>query len=217
VIAQNNNWGTPLQGAANAAVITAATTAVGAFPFQAGSTDAAIITTLSPGPYTVQVGGGTGVALAEVYEVLAANETFGARRLVNISARGLVSPDFPQIAGFVVGGSAPQRVLIRGVGPTLGGAPFEVAGALPNPQLTLFRGTTAVKTNDDWFRDPEATAIRDAAARAGAFALGATSLDAAMVLYLEPGAYTAQVTGPANANAANSTGIALVEVYEVAP
>ena len=214
VVAQNNDWGQPAQGAA---AITAAATAVGAFPFQAGSTDAAIITTLSPGPYTVQVGGGTGVALAEVYEVLAANETFGARRLVNISARGLVSPDFPQIAGFVVGGTAPQRVLIRGIGPALGGAPFEVAGALPNPQLTLFRGTTAVKTNDDWFRDPEAAAIRDTALRAGAFALGATSLDAAMVLYLEPGAYTAQVTGPANANAANSTGIALVEVYEVAP
>ena len=38
-----------------------------------------------------------------------------------------------------------------------------------------------------------------------------------MVLYLAPGAYTAQVTGPANANQQNGTGIVLVEVYEAAP
>ncbi len=217
VVAQNNDWGNPLQGAPNAAAITAAATAAGAFPFPAGSADAALLATLQPGPYTVQVGGGTGIALAEVYEVNAANEAFGARRLVNLSARGLVAPDQPQIAGFVIGGTAPQRVLVRGIGPTLGTAPFNVAGALPNPQLTLFRGNTAVKTNDDWFRDADAAAIRDAAVRAGAFALGATSLDAALLLYLEPGTYTAQVSGPANANAANSTGITLVEVYEVAP
>jgi hypothetical protein len=90
-------------------------------------------------------------------------ETAGARRLKNVSARGLVSPATPFIAGFVITGNAPQRVLIRGVGPTLGGPLFNVDGTLPNPQLTLFRGSTAVKTNDDWFRDPDATLIRDAA------------------------------------------------------
>ncbi len=214
VVAQNNDWGTPQNGVA---AITAATNAAGAFPFQNGSADSAILTTLQPGAYTVQVGGGTGIVLAEVYEVRAANEAFGARRLVNLSARGLVAPDQPQIAGFVVGGTAPQRVLIRGIGPALAAAPFNVAGTLANPRLTLFRGTTAIRTNDDWFRDPEAAAIRDAALRAGAFTLGATSLDAALLVYLEPGTYTAQVSGPANANAANGTGIALVEVYEVAP
>jgi hypothetical protein len=39
-------------------------------------------------------------------------------------------------------------------------------------------------------------------------------VDSAALIYLEPGAYTAQVSGPTNANAANGTGIALVEVYE---
>ena len=52
-----------------------------------------------------------------------------------------------------------------------------------------------MKTNDDWFRDPDATLIRDASARAGAFALGAQSPDAALLVYLQPGAYTAQWTG----------------------
>jgi hypothetical protein len=211
IIAQNDEWGTP---AANTAPLNAATTRAGAFPFRAGSADAALLTTLAPGPYSVAIGGGTGIVLAEIYEVLENNEPAGSRRLVNVSARGFVSPATPFIAGFVITGSTPQRVLIRGVGPTLAAQPFNVAGTLPNPQLTVFRGSTAVKTNDDWFRDSESNLIRDAAVRAGAFALGATSPDAAMLIYLEPGAYTVQVSGPANANQANSTGLALLEIYE---
>jgi hypothetical protein len=213
-VGQNDDWGTP---AANATAVTAAATRAGAFPFRAGSNDAALVTSLTPGPYTVVIAGGTGTVLAEVYEVLQNNEAPGLRRLANLSARGLVSPTAPFITGFVISGPGPQRVLIRGVGPTLGTAPFNVAGALPNPQLTLFRGATPVRTNDDWFRDPESAVIRDVAARSGAFALGAASLDAAIVVYLEPGAYTAQVNPPANANAANSTGLVLLEVYEAAP
>ena len=214
LIAQNDEWGTP---AANGAAVSAAITRTGAFPFRAGSNDAALVTTLQPGPYTVAIGGGNGVTLAEVYELLATTETAGARRLVNISARGTVSPGNPLIAGFVIAGSAPQRVLIRGIGPTLGQPPFNVAGALNNPQLSLYRGTTVLKTNDDWFRDPDAALIRDAAARAAAFGLNAQSPDSAMVLYLSPGAYTAQVSSPPNANQQNGTGIALVEVYESNP
>ncbi|WP_414661256.1 immunoglobulin domain-containing protein [Horticoccus sp. 23ND18S-11] len=214
IIGQNDDWDTP---AANAAAITAAATRAGAFPFRAGSADAAILTTLQPGPYSVVVGGGNGTTLAEVYEVLANNEAPGVRRLVNVSSRGLVTPASPLIAGFVITGPAPQRLLIRGIGPTLGTPPFNVAGALPNPQLTLFRGATPVRTNDDWFRDAEAALIRAAATQSGAFALGPNSLDAALLVYLEPGAYTVQVTGPANANQANSTGLALIEIYEAAP
>jgi len=210
-VGQNDNWGTP---AANATTVAAAATRAGAFPFRAGSDDAALVATLTPGAYSVVVGGGTGTVLAEIYEVLQNNETPGSRRLVNVSARGSVAPGTPFIAGFVIGGPGPQRVLVRGVGPTLAGAPFNVAGTLSNPQLTLLRGTATVKANDDWFRDPEAATIREAAARAGAFALGASSADAAMLLHLEPGAYTAQVSGPANANAANGSGIVLLEVYE---
>lgn len=212
-IAQNDDWGTP---AGNVAALNTATTRAGAFPFRAGSQDAALLMTLTPGPYSVVIGGGNGTVLAEIYEVLQNNEVAGARRLVNVSARGSVSPAAPFIAGFVITGNSPQRVLIRGIGPRLGNAPFNVNGVLPNPQLTLFRGSTAIKTNDDWFRDPEATLIRDAAVRAGAFALGANSQDAAMLLFLEPGAYTAQLTPPANATAANATGVVLIEVYESA-
>ena len=212
--AQNDDWGTP---AGNVAAITAAATRAGAFAFRNGSADAALLSTLAPGAYTVAVGGGQGTVLAEVYEVLANNETAGSRRLVNLSARGAVANGFPLIAGFVISGSAPQLVLLRGIGPALAAAPFSLGGTLPNPQLTLLSGNTTVKTNDDWFRDAEAALVRAATAKAGAFPLGASSLDAAMLVYLAPGAYTAQVSGPANANQANGSGIAMVEIYEVSP
>ena len=210
VVAQNDDWGTP---AANAAAITAATTRVGAFPFRAGSTDAALLGTLAPGAYTAVVGGGNGVVLAEVYELLQAGETVGTRRLGNLSARGFIAPGAPLIAGLVISGTGPQRVLIRGIGPALAAAPFNLAGTLANPQLTLFRGATALRTNDDWFRDADAALIRETATRSGAFPLGAQSLDSAVLLFLEPGAYTVQVSTPNNAG----NGIGLVEVYDAAP
>ncbi len=213
-VAQNDDWGTP---AANVAPISAATLRAGAFPLRPGSADAALLGTLTPSPYSMTIGGGTGTVLAEVYEVLDATETPGARRLINLSARGIVAPNSALIAGFVIGGNAPQRVLLRGIGPTLGTAPFNIAGALPNPDLTLYRGSAIVKTNDDWFRDPDAVLIRDAAVRAGAFALGAASTDAAMLIYLDPGAYTVQIGVPAGTPVAGQTGLALVEIYEASP
>jgi hypothetical protein len=213
-IGQNNNWGQP---AANAAAVRTATTQVGAFPFANGSDDAALLTTLQPGVYSAQITGGNGIVLAEIYEVPAANEAPGSRRLVNLSTRAVVTPDAPLIAGFVISGTAPQRVLIRAVGPTLGAAPFNLPGALANPRLSLQRGTAVVAANDDWFQNPEAALISAAASQVRAFALGAQRLDAALLVYLEPGAYTAVVTGPPNVAAAAATGIALVEVYESAP
>ncbi|MEY2880088.1 MAG: hypothetical protein RLZZ15_2468, partial [Verrucomicrobiota bacterium] len=68
-IASNDNWSA---AGASASSLTAAFTKSGAFPFAAGSKDAAIITDLAPGTYTIQVSGvanATGVALVEVYDI----------------------------------------------------------------------------------------------------------------------------------------------------
>lgn len=214
VIGQNNNWGQPQ---ANLAAISAATARAGAFPFANGSDDAALLITLQPGVYSALIGGGNGIVLAEIYEVPAANEAPGSRRLVNLSTRAVVTPEAPLIAGFVIGGTAPQRVLVRAVGPTLGVAPFNLPGALANPRVTLQRGSTVVAANDDWFQNPEAALIRAVSSQVRAFALGDQRPDAALLVYLEPGAYTAVVTGPPNAAPAAATGLALVEVYESNP
>jgi hypothetical protein len=64
----NSSWGT---GASTAAQLSAAFSQVGAFPLPAGSKDAALLLTLQPGAYTVEVtslSNGTGVALVEVYD-----------------------------------------------------------------------------------------------------------------------------------------------------
>jgi hypothetical protein len=93
------------------------------------------------------------------------------------------------------------------VGPTLGEAPFGVPGVVPDPELRLFAGERRIEANDNW---GGGAALAAAFARVGAFALPAGSRDAALLATLPPGAYTAQVSG-----VGGTTGVALVEVYEV--
>jgi hypothetical protein len=210
VVAENDNWGVdPAAGG-----IAAASTRVGAFALSTDSRDAVLLATLDPGSYTAQVSAATGaggVALVEVYD---AGESVGVSepRLINIATRGRVgAAEDTLIAGIVVTGNAPKRVLIRAIGPTL--ASFGVGGALSDPTLTLLSGTTTLRTNDDWSAaggSATAAEIGSAAAAVGAFGLSFSARDACLLLTLAPGSYTAQVSGKAGA-----TGIALVEVYEV--
>jgi endonuclease I len=68
VAAENIGW----QSAANREALVAATTRVGAFPLNPTHADSALLVSLLPGPYTIQVSGadgGSGIALVEVYEV----------------------------------------------------------------------------------------------------------------------------------------------------
>lgn len=204
-IAANDDWaGDPRVAAASAAA--------GAFAFAStASKDAALFRDgFVPGPYTAQItgtGATTGVALAEIYEPTAPAEfTSSTPRLINASARTFVGSGTDRlIAGFVVAGATPRTVLIRAIGPTLSG--FGVSGALPDPRLELYSGATKLFENDNWAGLPTLAALF---ARVGAFALPTTSRDAVLVMTLPPGAYTAQVSG-----SGDSTGIALVEVYEV--
>jgi sugar lactone lactonase YvrE len=133
----------------------------------------------------------------------------GLQRLVNISTRARVgSGDSLAIAGFVISGEESKPVLIRAVGPTLGAAPFNVAGVLAAPRLELFRGTTSLAVNSGIAANR--AAIDAAGRQAGAFALDAAGADAAILTTLAPGNYTAQVSG-----ASGAAGIALIEVYDL--
>jgi hypothetical protein len=172
--------------------------------------DAALITTLDPGAYTAQIydpsGIGTGVALAEIYDA-SINPNADYQRLVNISSRGLVTPDDGVlIGGFVVSGNYPKTLLIRGVGPGLSN--LGVTGVLADPSLTIYQDRKAIATNEGW---ANSAAIAAAAVQTGAFTLPSGSKDAAVLLTLNPGAYTAQIKSAKNA----SSGVALIEIYEV--
>jgi len=202
-LAENDDWGSASSNATAAAFAEA-----GAFALNAGSVDAALVTTVNSGAYTVQlsgVGDASGVGLVEVYEL-----DRGSARLVNLSSRLTVgSGASVGIAGFVVSGPVPKKLLIRGIGPTL--AQFGVPNPLADPSLSVVGpANTVVAANDNWGTASNAADIVIASASVGAFALPASSSDAAVLVTLPPGAYTASVTG------ANGTrGVALIEVYEV--
>ena len=201
-IAGNDNW-------AGADDLKAAFSAVGAFGFASEKTlDAAVLFSSPAGAYTAKVTGAnntTGVALVEVYDAGTGN----APRLINVSARSYVGVGSDAlITGFVINGSAPKKVLIRASGPTL--AAFGVNGTLVDPVLTIrpLNSEQVVGANDDW---RGASTLKSAFAAVGAFGFADdTSKDAAVVCELEPGAYTATVSGQAN-----GTGVALMEVYEL--
>lgn len=138
---------------------------------------------------------------------LALAATSTPSRLLNLSLRSVAGPgDQTLTAGFVIGGQTNKTVLVRAVGPSL--AQFGVTGALADPQLKLFDGASrSIAENNDW---GGSAALAATFTSVGAFGLPPGSRDAALLTSLAPGSYTAQVSG-----VNNSTGVALVEVYEV--
>jgi hypothetical protein len=130
-------------------------------------------------------------------------------RIVNIATRARISSDESSlIAGFIVAGSGAKRVTVRAVGPTLGN--FGVTDFLADPVLSVYNSSNLlIYTNDDWATANDFNGLIGANSRLGAFPLPSGSADAAGILTLEPGSYTAVVTRKGNA-----TGVALVEVYE---
>jgi len=179
---------------------------VGAFPINTAAGGAAIAREMGAGALTaITTSGdsGSGISLFECYDT---GSPLTAALVRNFSIRGQTAAGNGILtAGIVIGGDGPLRVLIRAIGPTL--ASFGVTGAVADPILHVFASSqpTPLATNDDW---SGAAATATAAASVRAFPLAAASRDAALVLNLEPGAYTAQLVG-----AAGTTGEALIEIY----
>ena len=201
-IDSNDNWGQ----AANASVVVTTAQTFGAFPLPIGSVDAVLLRSFVPGAYSVQAtgGGATGIALMEIYDADAGSGS----RLVNVSARSQVGEGASVlIAGFVITGG-PRTVMIRALGPTL--TELGVASVLANPELRLFRNSQVLAESNDWSGSSNASIIAANATLVGAYKLGSNSLDAVLLVSLPPGVYSALVSG-----VSNTTGVALVEVYEV--
>jgi hypothetical protein len=127
--------------------------------------------------------------------------------MVNLSLRGKVGVgENVLIVGLVVGGAQPTRLLVRAVGPALEG--FGVRGVLPQPQIGVYRGTTLLRSNTGWASEGFRHDLVTAAASVAAFPLRDGSADSAVILIVDPGSYTIQVSG-----VGGSTGEALVESY----
>lgn len=109
------------------------------------------------------------------------------------------------IAGFIVTGDVPKKVLIRGIGPSLTGN--GVPNVLANPTLALFdQNNTALQSNDDWKTSPDATAIMNTGIAPK------DDRESAIIATLAPGLYTAQLAGKDN-----TIGNGVVEVYDLEP
>lgn len=204
-LAENDNW----QGIATPGMALQRMRDLHAFDLPDGSLDAAHLGALPSGLYTAEARGKaetSGRALVEVYD---GDEAAGDSRLVNLSARCKVTPPGVVIAGFVLKGDTPRKLLLRAIGPRL--ADYKVTGVLPDPKLTLFRDQTVLASADNWSADPEkASALEAAFESTGAFPLVSGSKDAALLVELEPGNYTVWME-----SADGGSGVALLEVYWV--
>ena len=212
VVATDTGWG------GNASIASEAA-AVGAFSWGSAATaDSALYEpVLASGNYTAEIAGkigDTGIALVEVYDATPAGTfTLSSPRLTNLSARVQVGTGANGVfAGFVIGGTGNETVLIRASGPALALSPFKLTGTLPDPQLTLTNvgvsPNVVITTNAGW---GGSASIVNAASAVGAFPWSSTSSkDSAILVTLPPGNYTAGVAG-----ASGDSGIALVEIYEV--
>jgi plastocyanin len=173
--------------------------------------ESAIIADLPAGNYTAIVRGvssTTGVALVEVYDLSPNADSI----LANISTRSFVQiTDNVMIGGFIVQGTQPKMVIIRAIGPEL--TPFGVPNVLANPTLELHNGAGAlIASNDNW----QTTIIGGIIMHDQVQEIlnsGRPPTDpreSAIIANLPAGNYTAIVRG-----VSNSTGVALVEVYDL--
>jgi uncharacterized repeat protein (TIGR01451 family) len=167
--------------------------------------ESAIDATLTPGAYTAIVRGKnntSGVALVEVYDL---NQAVPAQ-LANMSTRALVNTgDDIVIAGFVLGNhNGDDRIIVRGMGPSL--TAEGVPNALADPVLELRdRNGALLVSNNDWQDNaPQAAEIIAAGLAPN------NPLESGIAATLAPGLYTALLAG-----LNNGAGVGLVEVYDL--
>jgi hypothetical protein len=123
-----------------------------------------------------------------------------AVHLANISTRLAVGTgDNVLIAGFIVTGTQPKRILLRALGPLL-----PVSENLADPTLELHDSSGAiVAANDNW-RDTQQDELQATTIQPS------SDYDSAIVRNLNPGAYTAVLAGKRG-----TKGVGLVEVYDL--
>jgi hypothetical protein len=140
--------------------------------------------------------------------VLSNFQTKPPDQLLNISTRmRVLTGNNVLIAGFIITGTDPKKVIIRGLGPSL--TSVGVPGALSDPTLELHQGNSTLATNDNWKIDDQTGQSQEATIRATTIP-PSNDLESALVATLNPGAYTAILAGKNQ-----GTGIGVVEVYDL--
>lgn len=109
------------------------------------------------------------------------------------------------IGGFIVTGNVPKPVVLRGVGPSLAGAGLPAAQLLNDPVIELHGADgSLITSNDNWKDSPQRAQIE------GTLFQPRDNREAVIMATLPPAAYTVILAG-----SGKTTGIGLVEVYDV--
>ncbi|MCF3648360.1 sialidase family protein [Synoicihabitans lomoniglobus] len=198
LIAQNFRWGDATGDLASVFET------VGAFALDPASKDAALVHVI---PHRIEstiltanaanTDGTTGETLVELYLVPDGNGS----HLTNLSTRGVIKPDRPLTAGFVVEGTGSLNLLMRAVGPSLRN--FGVEDVAISPRLSLFDGNGELIVESPPVYPHNLANIEQAV---GAFPINASSADTAIVKTLDEGVYTLRAED-------DLEGIVLVEIY----
>jgi hypothetical protein len=170
--------------------------------------ESAIVATLNPGSYTAIVKGKnntSGVALIEIYDL----NREAASRLGNLSTRAFISTGSDiAIAGFMSDGNVSDRIVVRGMGPSLASGAVPASAALADPTLELRdENGTLILANNDWQDYPAQAAELTLAGLAPS-----NNLESGIAATLPPGFYTVLLAG-----LNHGTGIGLVEIYDRGP
>ncbi|HEY3662517.1 MAG TPA: matrixin family metalloprotease [Chthoniobacterales bacterium] len=163
--------------------------------------ESAIVARLAPGNYTAVISGvnnTTGIGLVESYTL-----DTSATHAANISTRGRVGPgEEVLIGGFIVGGRTTKQIVVRALGPSLGGNGLAV---LADPAVELHGSDgQLIASNDDWASGSQQSDIIAAGLQP------ADPREAALIATIPSGNYTAIVQG-----AEGGSGIGLVEIYDL--
>ncbi len=129
--------------------------------------------------------------------------------LRNLSTRALIGTgQNVLIGGFIIQGSQPATVIVRGIGFSL--RANGITNPISDPTITVYNGNQqAIATNDDWFTSANAETI-------ASFHLDPpNSVESALYLTLNPGSYSAVMQGFSNASQSGSTGVGLIELYDL--
>jgi hypothetical protein len=128
------------------------------------------------------------------------SDASAAVHLANISTRLAVgSGDNVLIAGFIITGSQPKKVVVRGIGPTL-----PVSENLADPTLELHDSSGAIVAANDSWRDTQEDELQATTIPPG------NDYESGIVQSLDPGNYTAVLAGKGG-----TTGVGVVEVYDL--
>jgi hypothetical protein len=170
-------------------------------------------TAASAGSYTVVASNSIGLSLPSGAAVLSIATTSTPGYASSISSRAFVGTgDNILIGGFYIVGGTSRTVLIQAIGPALAASPYDVAGVLQHPALSIHQTQNGqdvtLYTNDGWGSSP---VLLGAAATAYAQpTLQPGSADSELLVTLPPGGYTAEVSG-----ADGGTGVALCAIYQL--